>query len=257
MPRRDSLLARWLEPLASTLWYFFLVWTALVAVAWVGGIREDHIADWVRNPGLRSALIFSLGILDPLWFTLAAANVYLSIAEAEGIATARRWAAIVICGVAAMLACSAWTGLPLGSALYMRSLGVQLGPPVPIALPLLWFAVILGGRELMLRAFRRASHAQIALGTGVVALLTAVNLEPLASNVRLLWMWYERDTHLPISTPIQSYVTWLVTGAALAFALRERDVLIGAGRRPLKPVVALALFNGVFLATHLAVQIRN
>ena len=256
MPRRDSLLARWLEPLASTLWYFFLVWTALVVVVWVGGIREDHLAEWVQNPGLRSALAFTLTILAPLWFTLAAANVYLSIAEAEGIGTARRWAAIVFCGVAAILACSAWTGLPLGSALYLRSLGVKLGP-VPVALPLLWFTVIVGGRELMQRAFRRASHAQVALGTGVVALLTAVNLEPLATGSRLLWFWFERDTHLPIATPFQSYATWLFTGAALAFALRERDVLIGAGRRPLKPVIALALLNGVFLATHLAGQIRG
>ena len=256
MPRRDSLLARWLEPLGSTLWYFFLVWTALVAVVWVGGVRPDDVAGWVRNPGLRSALVFTLVILDPLWFTLAAANVYLSIAEAEGIATARRWAAIVIGVVASILACSAWTGLPLGSALYLRNLGVKLGP-VPLALALLWFTVIVGGRELMLRAFRRASHAQIALGTGVVALLTAVNLEPLASRVRLLWSWYARDTHLPISTPVQSYATWLVAGAALAFALRERDVLIGAGKRPLKPVVALALLHIVFLATHLAVRIRG
>ena len=50
MARRDSLLARWLEPLASTLWYFFLVWTALVAAVWVGGISADHIAEEVDLP---------------------------------------------------------------------------------------------------------------------------------------------------------------------------------------------------------------
>lgn len=256
MPRRDSLLARWLEPLASTLWYLLLVWTALVAAVWVGGISADHIVGWVQNPGLRAALVLSLGIVDPLWFTLAAVNVYLSLAEAEGIGTARRWAAIVICGVAAILACSAWTGLPLGSALYSRNLGVKLGP-VPIALPLLWFTVLIGGRELLLRVFPRASHAQVALGTGVVAFLTAVNLDPLATRVRLFWFWYERETHLPTATPIQSYLTWLVAGTALAFALRERDVLIGAGKRPLKPVVALALLNAIFLATHLAIRLRG
>ena len=256
MPRRDSLLARWLEPLASTLWYFFLVWTALVAVVWMGGIREDHIADWVQNPGLRAALVFSLGILDPFWFTLAAANVYLGIAEVEGIATARRWAVIVLCGVAAILTCSAVTGIPLGSALYSRRLGVRLGM-APVALPLLWFTVIVGGRELMLRLFPRASHGQVALGAGVVAFLTAVNLDPLATKIRLYWFWYAPDIRAPIATPWQSYATWLATGAALAFALRERDVLIGVGKRPLRPVIVLALFHAVFLATHLAVQIRG
>ncbi len=256
MLRRDPTLARWFEPLGSLLWIWFLVWTALVAVLWTTGIGEVEIGSWKIPSGLRATLPFLCNIADGAWFALAAANIHLCVAATHGLATARRRALIVIGCAALLIACSVWTGFPLGPVRFGSRLGVNVGP-VPPALPLYWFAVILGARELLLRVFRRAGHAQIALGAGVLALLTDWNLEPLATRLRGLWFWNSPATHLPVPPPVQNYVTWLLAAAALAFALRDPVLLSKSRGSSDRPIVIFILFNLVFLAAHVAVRLRG
>src|SRR5258707_331469 len=66
-----------------------------------------------------------------------------------------------------------------GSPHYTDRLGWKLGP-VPFGWPLLACAILFGSREAVSRLFPRFSHGQMAVGVGVAATLTDLNLEPLA-----------------------------------------------------------------------------
>ena len=110
--REPSLLARALEPLVSSLWILFLIWTALVALVWTTGFGEVELGERITNPDLRAALALFLKILDPAWVTLGAANIYLGLAASEGLGVVRRWALIVIVGVGLVAGASVLTGWP-------------------------------------------------------------------------------------------------------------------------------------------------
>ena len=100
MPAK-SLIARWLEPLVSGLWIFFLVWTAWIAAVWTFAIGDSVVAGWTGNRDLRAVLGWLIASGDVAWIILAAANVHLWLAETDSArpgagrsswaAAARRW----------------------------------------------------------------------------------------------------------------------------------------------------------------------
>ena len=245
-----ALRARALEPLVSGLWIFFLLWTAWIAVVWAFALGDASL-DGLANRDLRAVLVRIIGAGDIAWITLAAASVHLWLAETEGLATARRWALIVGSGVMALGAVSAFTGWPLGAIQYSAQLGVKVGP-VPVGLPLLWYALIVGARQTVLWRWPSA-------GPGPLALLAEVNLEPVAAKLRGFWLWRAADPAQPpvFTAPWTAYAAWALTAAALAFFLREERVVTGPRRAALRPVIIFALLNAVFLAAHAGRWLRG
>jgi hypothetical protein len=137
---------------SPSLWPLFLIWTAITAAIWICGFGEADLAPAVQNVGLREALRFLLRIVDPIWLLLAAANVYASLAATEGLDVARRWAALLLGVSFFTAAASALFALPLGPLHYTTRLGLKLGV-VPLAMPLLFFVVIIGARDALVRFF--------------------------------------------------------------------------------------------------------
>ena len=86
MPPHDSLLARALEPFVAGLWILFVLASVVVAAVWTMDIGESSVEKWVANPDLRAALIWLLARADLAWITLAAVNVYSSLAGHIGLA---------------------------------------------------------------------------------------------------------------------------------------------------------------------------
>jgi hypothetical protein len=254
--RLPSAAARWLEPFASGLWIFFLVWSGAVAAVWWSGFGEAELSATVRNKDLHSALQWLLRGIDPVWFALAAATLYLALAEAEGIAVARRGVALLLAVSFLIAACSAATTLPLGPVHYTARLGTKLGP-APLGWLMLWVAVVLGARGLAQRVWLRASHLQLAAATAVLAALTAANLEPIAWKMRAFWLWYPADLHPPALPPLQNSVTWLVAAFGLAFVIRGRQVGVASRDTESRAALVFLLLNGVFLGTHVGRLIRN
>lgn len=241
-----SLLARSLEPLISALWLFFLVWTAIVAVLWLGG---SEIVAGIANPGLRSAATLILQASDAIWLVLAAANLYLHLAETEGLARARIIALAIATAAGAIATASAWTGYPLGSVAYTTRLGMKLGP-VPFGWPILWFVIVVGSRGLAARILPRASHRILAGFTGGIAFLTDLNLEPVATKVRLYWFWYLSGSHLPSPPPWPNYACWFLVAAALAGLIREQK-LASSGSESWRPALIVVVLNAMLLLGHL------
>lgn len=252
MSRQPSLLARTLEPLINALWVLFLVWTVVVAAVWLGG---EQAVTSISNSGLREAAILVTRAGDAVWLVLGAANVYLRLAEKEGLARARLQALVIAGSAGLVAACSAWTSFPLGAVFYTTRLGMKLGP-VPLGWPLLWLIVIAGGREIAARTFPRASERMLALITGGIGLLTSLNLDSIATKVRLYWFWYVPDTHQPSVVLWRNNATWFLAMAILAMLLREQKV---ATVRPAfgRPAAILVIFNIMLIIGHLREALRG
>ncbi len=257
MGSRTSSLGRWLEPFASGLWFFFLVWTVWIACVWGFAIGDAVIERWIANRDLRAALAWLIGIGDIAWITLAAANVHLWLAETEGLSTARRWALIVGGGAAALGVVSALTGWPLGAVVYSSQLGMKLGP-LPVGMPLLWYALIITARQSVLRWWPRAGQAWLALGTGALVLLADLNLEAVV-ELRGFWFWRAPLADQPplFTPPWSGYAAWFLAASALTYALREERVAGLARRDSFRPVAIFLLLNAVFVAANLGRFLRG
>lgn len=246
MFRPSSLLAQALEPLISALWLFFLLWSFVVAALWLGG--EQVVAD-IANEGLRTAATLVVKASDSLWILLAASNLYLHLAARHGLPRARM-VALGIAGTAiAVAACSAATGYPLGSVFYTTRLGMKLGS-VPLGWPLLWFVTVISGRELAAQFFPRVSHGVLASITGGCGLFTDLNLEPIATKVRLFWFWYLPGTHQPSPPLWRNYVVWFAVTTVLAWLIREQKVV--PTRSPSwRPALVLVVVNLLLIVGNL------
>jgi len=257
MSSRDSLVIRSLEPLVAGLWIFFVLVSLAVAVVWSCGIGEGSLERSVSNPDLRAALVWILAHLDLAWITLAAANVYFRLVETIGLATARRWALLIFGGVIAIAWVSVMTGFPLGPIRYGAPLSLKLGP-VPLGLPLFWFSAIIGAREALLRFRPRLGQVWLAIGAGIVALLTDLNLEPLAAKWRGFWFWRATAPTLPpvFDPPLTGSLAWGILVALITLVLREKSVVASAQKRAWQPIVTLVIFHAVFLFSHLMHKFR-
>jgi uncharacterized membrane protein len=252
----SSLLAHALEPVMASLWVLFALWTVFVAAIWLSGFGEAELRESIANPGLRNALTLCLEVLDITWIALAAANSYSTLASTEGLATARRWAVMIIVSAAVIAASSAAFGFPLGPIAYTTGLGPRIGL-VSLGQPLCWFVFIVGARALVLHSLPRTSHAVAALGTGALVTLTDAIFEPLAWHVRALWIWYPGVASPPFMPPVQNYATWFIGATALAFVMRESRVAVRTARSFPRPAIALLMFIAVLLATHAVQVFRN
>ncbi len=243
-----SLVARSLEPLVAVLWGVFLVWTAWLAVVWilpVGATALGFVEGGPPPPNadLRSATRLLANYADVIWLVLAIMNLHLVLTRAHGLGTTRAWLAFSAGGALVLGMLNARTGLPFGRLYFGETLGPKrLG--VTLGWLLLWPALVLSAREIVLRLQPRASHAAVAFGSAVLVLLTMLNLEWPARFLRGWWIWQS-------GIPWMHWPAWFIGPWLMAFAMREKSVLSGMGTRSLKPLVILAGLNAVALLARL------
>lgn len=240
-----SRVVRSIEPLTSAIWSLFLAWTAVVAFSWLAGME---ITNGISNGGLRSIATLILNVSDSIWLVLAAATLYLHLAETEGLACARIVAVLIATAAGAIAAGNAWTGYPAGSVAYTTRLGMKFGP-VPFGWPVLWFVVVVGNQALAARLLPRASHWKLAMVTGGFSLLTDLSLEPVATKLRLFWFWYAAESHLPASPLWRNYATWFIGAAVLAGLIRERKLATWASASWRPALIGIAV-NATLVLGH-------
>lgn len=258
---------RFLQPLAASLWIWFLVWTVLVAMVWVSGFGEQNAVDWAQHrflspmqqaegvePGLLPALLTLLRLLDPVWMVLAAINAYASLIRERGLATARRWAAILLAsGLGATLLLNALTTIHFTGALGMHLAHGRIS----LGWILLWVTVILGARESARVMFPQASHALVTVLASLFAVATAANLEPVATKVRVFWLWNPGYVQTANEAPLLYYGLWLVGPALLVFLLRAPEVVRSRSGPALRAAVTLLILNAMCLGAVLAAKLRG
>jgi hypothetical protein len=246
---QPSATARFLASLVTLVTPLFIACTVLVLLVWGFGIGDGVLASprferSLPNPDLRKALGVMARGIDSAWLTLGAVASYLALVRVEGLAAARRWGLLLVGGSLAIGLSSVLWGLPLGPIHFSSNLGWKLGL-LPIGWPFLWFSVVVGAREVVLRALPRLSHSLVALLTGFLCMAFDVLMEPVAWKYRAWWLWYPARLDAPVMPPLTAYATWLVAGAAFAFLMRSPHIVPRVRVRPLSP---LFVFGAVVLA---------
>ncbi len=257
---------RRLNPLSATLWILYLLWTVLVALVWSLRIGEAEVLAWTQRlwhlpplatgaapSPLQAGLISFLQWIDPTWAVLGAANAYTFTARREGLDAARRWAGMILAGVVLVAWVSAKTAWPLGPIRYTDLFGPRLGP-VPLGLPLLWLAVLLGARDLALRLRPTLGQAPLALGVGALCLLFEIALEPLAAKERVFWLWPPGSVRAHWGAPVQCYAAWFCVTALLASLLREKKVVTLAPPMTRSPAAVYVVLLGVLLLANVTIS---
>ena len=243
--------------LPEAAWWLFVVWTAIGFVVMPLDIGQATVDHWLGPGPARSALTAVLHVSDAVWIYLAAVVIYLHTAAAEGLATARRWAVIILVGSGVCEWIGAQTGFPFGPYRYTDYFGWRVGGVLPVAIPLAWLVVLLCGRSLILRLRPTSTRAELALGVAVVATLTDANLEAVAWKVRHYWNWYpDASPPLPTWPPFQNYFSWFGLSFVLAYALPPNYSLRPRSSSPLRPILVLALMNTLFIVVYAARWLR-
>lgn len=240
------------------MWLLFLIWTAVGFVVMPFGITGMQAHRWLDPYGLGGFMAGLLRVSDAIWMFLAATTVYLHAVASEGLPTARRQAAIILAASTAFEWVGTRTGFPFGPYEYTDNFGPRIGGVVPMAIPLAWLVVVLCGRSVVLWLRPQANRVEVAAGVALTALLTDLNLEPVAWNIRHYWLWYPAQTQNPPSgwPPLQNYVAWFVLSLALALVLPSDHSL--RIRRPShwRPILTLLLLNVLLALVHLTVGWR-
>lgn len=248
MDRRSAGFGISIAPLAGLLWIFFLIFTAVGFIVMPLNIGAVEVRRWVALPGLREALLLLLKQADAIWMLLAAINVYFYMVKREGLSTARSWAAIILVGSALLEWVGATTGFPFGPYRYTDNFGARIGGVLPYTIPLAWLVVVICSRYLVLSFFSELTPWLLSAAVGSLALLTDLNMEPIAWKVRAYWVWYPFDPKPPLWPPWQNYLSWFVAAGVLNLALRGGRLASGVSAR--KPMVVFGLINLLFLFVH-------
>lgn len=245
-----------LEIWHNLIWALFLVWTGVGFIVMPFGIGEPEIAKLAGEMNLPEALTRALLLIlqasDAVWILLAAFTVYLSLARVEGFNRARVIGVIIIVGSAILEVIGETTDFPFGPYDYTNRFGSKVFGVLPFTIPLAWLVVVVAGRHLMLAIAPTLNRWQHALGVGTVALLTDLNLEFIAWQVRYYWVWYPVPYATPAHgwPPVQNYISWFVFAALLAYVIprAEPKKTVPVSQRIIGVLLAM---NALFLFTHI------
>lgn len=255
-----SSLSRTLAPLAGIFRALFITVSVLVATVWFTGFgswaaEDPSFRSLFPNKELRESLVLLSRAIDPAWITLGAMVIYLGIARSEGLPFAR-WCAKLTFPVGLLVSmASASRGWPLGPVFYPENFGWKI-VNVPFAIPLLWFVIVVGSRETVMRLLPRAGHLAISFGTALLSLLSIALLDPIVWQYRAWWLWYPKAVDGANHAPIPNYVTWFVLSLILAWFMRSTRIAPPGESRPWSPVIVWGVVNCITLLTHLTLRIR-
>jgi uncharacterized membrane protein len=242
---------------ADWLWLAFLIWTAIGFAVLPLDIGALQARVWFGDGALYRLTVEFLRQADAIWMLLAAINVYLHTAAAEGLPTARRWAGIILVASASFEWIGVQSGVPFGSYRYTGQFGWRLGGVLPLAIPLAWLVILICGRYLFLALRPHARRFELAAGVAVIALLTDLNLEFVAWKVRGYWIWYpELAAGTPSGPPWQNYASWFGLSFLLALLLPANHELRAGRPSAGRPIVILGLMNLLFACARLAYWAR-
>jgi len=212
---------------AQFLWYAFLAWAIIELTVSVGKFKSTV---WPTLPAW----------LDFTFFALAAANVLLLASEHVG--SRKAWLSFFIVTILSGTAC--YLGRDFVNLSYTPLMGPMIGGSLPLALPLLWWALV-GSLYLLYRYILPIFDAR------VLALLTAVSilvfdwlLEPFAWRIKYYWIWNHGEI------PWQNYFAWLILAFLLARLVPLKGASAPAGYQ--KPLSVILVLLAVPVLTRLA-----
>jgi putative membrane protein len=235
-------------------WLGFLVWSTIGAVVMFLGLSVPDLVDAQKQPALVILLDHFDRHADAVWMALAAATLVALLVPCWGFSVTLRSLLCIAVVTGILETIGVLSGFPFGDYAYTDRYGLRLFGVLPLAIPLAWFVVVAGGGAVVFLLMPDLSRWKRACSVALLAVLTDLNLEPIAWKLRGYWIWYPDATDPPVHPPLSNYMAWFVIAFAMALWLPRFE----SARRPSSRIVWLFLIlNGVLLAGHLGMLVRS
>jgi len=219
-------------------WY--LVGVVLMATDWV----PEDLADLSRVWG------------DVVFLLLAALVTFLYSARLCGWSNAFWISTAVLLISASAELFGARTGFPFGTYQYTGNLGPKLFNLMPLIIPFCWLTVVLNAFWIVYFLLQRyvadpSAKLMIFILSATLAVITDFNLEPVASQVKLYWIWFDSGFGYEGIPGLNFFGWWMVSFVILiaVFSRLPEDFKISG--TPWIPYALLAAINLLFALINL------
>jgi len=224
------------------------------------GVSVSGVMDAGENPLLYSLLDTFDRHADAVWMFLAAAILVALLIPLWGTLMTLRQFLFIAVTTGILETVGVLTGFPFGDYEYTNRYGFRLFGTLPLAIPFAWFVVVAGGGAAVSSLLPALGRWRRALAVAFLAVLTDLNLEPIAWKLRGYWLWYPDELEPPGHPPFCNYLAWFVIAFVVALwlpkSLPDSDSR-EASARALRPLWLLVILNGVLLLGHAGMIIRQ
>jgi uncharacterized membrane protein len=187
---------------------------------------------------------------DSSWIFVFFVAVYANLARASGLSAARFSSGIVVLAMAVILGLTGLTGWPCGPLRFTAHAGLSLGGAMPLALPLLAFALLTVSVQAAEAAFPGAGRTGLVLAATAGFILSVINGLRFFTWDRLWWVWNPEGGQDGNWRAVFGLVVLAAAAFAVSFAYPP-DTRLRRNRWSPDAVVWI-LVNTLFLAANLA-----
>ena len=193
---------------------------------------------------------------DVVFLLLAASVTFLFSARLCGWRIAS-WisAAILLVSASAELFGSR-TGFPFGDYQYTENLGPRLFNSMPLIIPFCWLTIVLNAFWIMHHLFGRhladpSAKLLMFILSALLAVVTDFNLEPVASQVKLYWIWFDDGFGYEGIPGLNFFGWWMVSFIILIAVYSRLPENFRVRETPWIPYALLVAINLLFALINL------
>jgi bisanhydrobacterioruberin hydratase len=224
----------------------FVVCASLFAVWYLVGLVLLGTG-WIPSRMVEMSRVWG----DVVFLLLAAAVTVLYSAMLCGAKASLRISGLVLAVSACAELVGAHTGYPFGRYQYTDNLGPQLFGSMPLIIPFCWLTIVLNSFWLAYAIFQEhmedpSVKFSMITTAAFLAVLTDLNLEPVASMVKLYWIWLDGGTGYYGIPGINFFGWWLVTFFILNLAFPHLPAKLRIPVAPWPAYFILAAVNLLF-----------
>lgn len=162
---------------------------------------------------------YEFGMRHMGWMIIVAGFVAATagLASVVGLRRGVLGSAVVVGMTLAVELVGAATGFPFGEHGYGAELGWRVLGLIPLVIPLSWFLMLYASLGIALRLDRGPVATLVLTALGLFA--WDVLMEPAMSAAYPFWFW--RSSGVWYGMPLANWLSWLVIGPCIAWALRR------------------------------------
>lgn len=195
----------------------FLNASILVFAAWYAVGVILMATDWVPADIAEGARVWG----DVVFLLLAALVTFLFAVKLCGWGPAASMSAIILGASAIAELFGAKTGFPFGPYQYSTNLGPKLFNLMPAIIPFCWLTIVLNAFWITYFLFQKyladpSAKLLMIISGALIAVITDFGLEPVASLIKLYWIWLDGGLGYLGIPGVNFFGWWMISFVMLA-----------------------------------------